>query len=273
MTVRTLLLSLLACAPLLSPAAHPSPRALLIGVGDVPNNALPAIDLDIDNMKKVAAVMGYGPADIKVLFNQQATYANVQRALATWVRDGVGPDDHVLIYFSGHGTRVPDPTPANVGGVDDALVLHDVTRARIGGRATLKNVLIGHELGAALAAIPSHDVLVLVDACHSGTATRTLTLGNRRLGVGSGYMKFYSYPTRRWLRPAMTSSRSARSRGGSSRSESSMPSRTPRATGGIRALPICERRRRHTSPRTPTSSRDTIRWPTATSVSSAASST
>jgi len=192
MRVGPLLLGLLAGA-LLAPAAHASPRALLIGVGDVPNNALPAIDLDIDNMKKVAAVMGYAPADVKVLFNQQATYANVQRALATWVRDGVGPDDHVLIYFSGHGTRVPDPSPGNVGGVDDALVLHDVTRARINGRATLKNVLIGHELGAALAAIPSHDVLVLVDACHSGTATRTLMLGNRRLGVGSGYMKFYSY--------------------------------------------------------------------------------
>jgi metacaspase-1 len=170
------------------------PRALLIGVGDVPNNALPAIDLDIDNMRKVATVMGFAPGDIKVLFNEQATYANVRQALSTWVRAGVGPDDRVLIYFSGHGTRVPDPSPGNVGGVDDALVLHDVRRARIDGRATLKNVLIGHEFGAALAAIPSHDVLVLVDACHSGTATRTLTLGNRRLGVGSGYMKFYAYP-------------------------------------------------------------------------------
>jgi metacaspase-1 len=193
-TLRTLLLSVLVGAPLFGSVSHASPRALLVGVGDVPNNPLPAIDLDIDNMKKVAAVMGYAPADIKVLFNDQATYANVQRALASWLRDGVRADDHVLIYFSGHGTRVPDPSPGNAGGVDDALVLHDVARTRINGRATLKNVLIGHELGAALAAIPSRDVLVLVDACHSGTATRTLTLGNRRLGVGSGYMKFYSWP-------------------------------------------------------------------------------
>ena len=194
MRTSALLLSLLAGAPLLAPPALANPRALLIGVGDVPNNALPAIDLDIDNMKKVAQVMGFRPEDIKVLFNEQATYANVRQALATWVRNGVGPDDHVLIYFSGHGTRVPDPSPGNVGGVDDALVLHDVERTRVNGRATLKNVLIGHEFGAALAAIPSHNVLVLVDACHSGTATRTLTLENHRLGVGSGYMKFFSYP-------------------------------------------------------------------------------
>jgi len=194
MRLRALPLSLLAAAALLAGAARASPRALLIGVGDVPNNPLPAIDLDIDNMKRVAQVMGFKPADIKVLFNEQATYGNVRQALATWVRSGVGPDDHVLIYFSGHGTRVPDPSPGNIGGVDDALVLHDVQRTRSNGRATLKNVLIGHEFGAALAAIPSRSVLVLVDACHSGTATRTLRLENRRLGVGFGYMKFYSYP-------------------------------------------------------------------------------
>jgi metacaspase-1 len=194
MRVRALLLSLLAGAPLLVAVVHASPRALLVGVGDVPNNPLPGIDLDVDNMKKVAQVMGFAPTDVKVLFDEQATYANVRKALTTWVRDGVGPDDRVLIYFSGHGTRVPDPSPGSVGGVDDALVLHDVRRARVNGHATLTNVLIGHEFGAALAAIPSHNVLVLVDACHSGTATRTLTFGNRRLGVGSGYMKFFSYP-------------------------------------------------------------------------------
>jgi metacaspase-1 len=161
-------------------------------VGDVPNNPLPAIDLDIDNMKKVAAVMGFMPGDIKVLFDEQATYANVRQALASWVREGVGPDDHVLIYFSGHGTRVPDASSTN--GVAHALVLHDVQLATIAGRASLKNVLIGHEFGAALAAIPSRNVLVLLDACHSGTATRELSLGNRRLGVGSAYIKFFSYP-------------------------------------------------------------------------------
>jgi metacaspase-1 len=195
MRIRALLLCVLTAGLLFGARATDArPRALLIGVGDVPNNALPGIDLDIDNMRKVAMVMGFAPGDIRVLLNEQATYANVRQALSTWVRDGVGANDRVLIYFSGHGTRVPDFSPGNAGGVDDALVLHDVRRARVEGHATLKNVLIGHEFGAALAAIPSRDVLVLVDACHSGTATRTLTLGNRRLGVGSGYMKFYSYP-------------------------------------------------------------------------------
>ena len=195
MRMRTPAVGLLALSALLLAAlVDARPRALLIGVADVPHNALPGIDLDIDNMKKVAEIMGFQPGDIKVLLNEQATYANVRQALSTWAREGVGPEDRVLIYFSGHGTRVPDPDPENAGGADDALVLHDVTRATVGGKATLKNVLIGHELGAELKAIPSHDILVLVDACHSGSATRNLSLGNERLGVGSGVMKFFSYP-------------------------------------------------------------------------------
>ena len=187
--------AVLAAAALLAASpVHAHPRALLIGVGDIPHHQLPAIDLDIDNMKKVAEVMGFAPGDIKVLFDQQATYANVKQALATWVRDGVGPNDHVLIYFSGHGTRVPDPDPGNAAGMDDALVLHDAQPAMIQGKASVKNVLIGHELHAALLTIPSRNVLVLVDACHSGTATRTLNLGNLSLGVGTAVAKFYSYP-------------------------------------------------------------------------------
>jgi metacaspase-1 len=194
--VRTILVAIGALGLASAGPALAVSKALLIGVGtyELPNNDLPGIDLDIDNMKHVAQIMGFAPNDIKVLFNDQATYAGVKAALTTWLRDGVGPNDRVLIYFSGHGTRVPDPRPNKVGEVDDALVMHDVRRASTNGHASLSNVLLGYEFGVALAAIPSQHVLVLVDACHSGTATRTLALGNRRLGEGSGAIKYFSYP-------------------------------------------------------------------------------
>src|SRR5579871_1438758 len=176
--------------------AVPASRALLIGVGkyNLPNNDLPGNDLDIENMKHVAKIMGFAPADIRVLFDDQATYAGVKSALSSWVREGVGPNDRVLVYFSGHGTRVPDPRPAKAGELDDALVLHDVKTAKLNGKATLANVLLGYEFGESLAAIPSKHILVLVDACHSGTATRTLSLGNRRLGDGTGAVKYFNWP-------------------------------------------------------------------------------
>ena len=45
-------------------------------------------------------------------------------------------------------------TPGSAGGVDDALVMHDVGARAIKGQASLKNVLLGRELGAALARDP-----------------------------------------------------------------------------------------------------------------------
>src|SRR5208282_3924729 len=176
--IASALLALTGATPVLAAS-----KALLIGVGayQLPNNDLPGIDLDLANMKHVAQIMGFGPDETKVLFNDQATYASVKAALTGWLHDGVGPNDRVLIYFSGHGTRVPDPRPEKAGENDDALVLHDVKLATINGRPGLGNVLMGYEFGAELAAIPSQHVLVMVDACHSGTATRSLVLGNQRL--------------------------------------------------------------------------------------------
>jgi hypothetical protein len=180
----------------ISTAASGASRALLIGVGkyQLPNNDLPGIDLDIENMKHVAKIMGFAPGDIKVLFDEQATYSHVKGALSGWLREGVGPNDRVLVYFSGHGTRVPDPRPSKAGELDDALVLHDVRASKLNGHQTLANVLLGYDFGESLAQIPSKHVLVLLDACHSGTATRTLSLGNRRLGNGAGAVKYFNWP-------------------------------------------------------------------------------
>jgi hypothetical protein len=185
-------LAMLAAATLLAGAVQARPRALLIGVADVPNYELPGIDLDIDNMKKVAAIMGFAPADIKVLFNQEATRANVLHTLDTWAREDVGPNDRVLIYFSGHGSRIPDS--GSPKGVDDVLVTHDMRRAVIEGKASLSGVVLGREFGVALGKIPSHEVLVLVDACHSGTATRDIDLGSHHLGSAAATSKFFAYP-------------------------------------------------------------------------------
>ena len=190
-----------AAMTLLAGAANAASRALLVGVGDVRNHPLPGIDVDIDNMKKVAMTMGFEQQNIKVLFNEQATSANVHAALSSWIRDGVGSTDRVLIYFSTHGTRVKDAQSVN--GVDDAIVLHDTEPAK--GRLT--NVLLGRELGAAIAESPSRNVLVLVDACHSGSATRELKLDNLSLGTSRALQRFYSYPGMPAAPPASAATR------------------------------------------------------------------
>ena len=86
--------------------AAAEPRALLVGIGEYPIMAqgakldptLPGIDLDIANMQQVTTIMGFQPSQVHVLFNGNATYASVVRELSTWVRDGVRPEDPVVIY-------------------------------------------------------------------------------------------------------------------------------------------------------------------------------
>lgn len=164
-------------------------RVLLVGVGDYANiSGLPGINLDIATMQQVALKMGFKPPQIKVLFNAEATYANVKQAFERWLVNGVSANDRVLFYFSGHGTQVPDNNADETDNSDEALIMYDVKMVN----KRLTNVLIDDEFAALLQNIPSQNTLVLVDACHSGTATKSLA-GNISLGESQAYSKFYRY--------------------------------------------------------------------------------
>lgn len=180
-----------------SAASIAAPRALLVGIGDyaLKDADLPGIDLDIQNMRELTALMGFKPEEVRVLMDREATLARVSAELRTWLRDGVGAEDPVLLYFSGHGTRIPDLDGDEPDGADEVLLMHDAAwiPASRGGAASMRNVLVDDELGRILAAIPSRRVLVLIDACNSGTATRNVAFATRSLGVADGVRKFVTY--------------------------------------------------------------------------------
>jgi hypothetical protein len=179
-------------------ATQAEDRALLIGVGQYRDRGmgadLPGIELDIGVMKEVAENLGFKPAATRVLLNEAATLAAVRQALQQWLIEGTSPSDRVLLYYSGHGTQLPDDDGDEDDGLDEAWTLHDMAPARRHGRATLDGVLLDDELAEALARIPSRQVLVLVDACHSGTSTRSVFGGAPRLGVQQVVGKFYRVP-------------------------------------------------------------------------------
>lgn len=196
-------LALLCSIPLLAlPAVrslHAADRALLVGVGQFQHLAgeysLPGIDLDLDTMHTLAQQLGYAPNQIRVLLDGEATMAAVMDALGGWLVDDVSPDDQVLIYFSTHGTQVPDTNGDEEEGLDEAFLLHDVSMiANENGEPTLANVLLDDHLQHALAAIPSSKVVVILDACHSGTGTRGLSFRSLRSGSSHGLVKAYAYP-------------------------------------------------------------------------------
>ena len=152
-------------------AASGTPRALLIGMsyqGAPHVSRLPGIDLDINRMEQVARDLGI--SDIRKLWNEEATLDGIRGAIQA-LGEGVGPDDLVLVYYSGHGTRVPDRGDRDEGdGLDEALVPFDAKP--VGD--DLENALADDEFGRLLGGVATNRLLLVVDACHSGTAAKSI---------------------------------------------------------------------------------------------------
>jgi hypothetical protein len=169
-------------------------RALLVGVGKYPNpaNNLPAIDLDLERMRETLKLMGFEDRQIHTLMDEQATSTNVIAEMSGWLSTGVQANDRVVFYFSGHGSQIPDAKKDD--GVDEVLVTHDMRFARINGQPSMAGVLTDVKIGELLGKMPSKNIWVIADSCHSGTITRSFSMNNRSLGAGPVFVKSLTYP-------------------------------------------------------------------------------
>jgi hypothetical protein len=136
--------------------------ALVVAVSKYDNiNGLPAAVLnDANDLASVLASpihCGYPSANMRVLLDADASLSNIQGALE-WLASVAGPDDSVIVFFSGHGTRL-----SGSGSIESALLPVDTELARL-----RETSLPEGELSSALKAIRSARLLVLLDACHSG---------------------------------------------------------------------------------------------------------
>jgi hypothetical protein len=171
-------------------------RALLVGVGklDIPGNDLPSIELDLDRMHEMLNLLGFEDRQIHTLQDEAATSTSVIAEFNGWLKQGVQPNDRVVFYFSGHGSNIPDLRGDQDDNVSQVLVTHDVKRIHDKGGASLGGVLPDYRLSEMLAALPSRNVLFIVDSCHSGTVTRSFNLNNHSLGSAPVFVKSYNYP-------------------------------------------------------------------------------
>jgi hypothetical protein len=125
---------------------------------------------------------GFDPADIVTLLGEQATHEAIVRTFERHLIARAGPDTRVLFWFSGHGSRIPDGSkldraPRDFGDdpFDDTLVAYDSRAVDATGGYDLTD----DELHSLLAALPSRNVVVVTDCCHSGGVLR----GARAPGV------------------------------------------------------------------------------------------
>ena len=175
---RLILLSLLISLTLSYFHANPTVRkhALIVAIGDYPEETnwkdISSIN-DIDLIKSALAKQGFD--HIEELRNEQADKKGIIAALRK-LKDQVSENDIVVIHFSSHGQQIEDDNGDEIDGFDEAIVAYGAPALydpAYNGENHLRDEELGDELEKIRLALgKGGDVLVTVDACHSGTATR-----------------------------------------------------------------------------------------------------
>ncbi|MBK9693361.1 MAG: caspase family protein [Gemmatimonadetes bacterium] len=134
-------------------------------------------DNDVPLIRAALLRQGFDSAAIRVLADTQATRAGILRALDD-LAGAARPGDVVVIHYSGHGHQITDDNGDELDGLDEVLVPFDaradVDPATYHGEFHVRD----DELEPRLLALRTRvagggNVVMFIDACHSGSATRS----------------------------------------------------------------------------------------------------
>ena len=176
--IRTVALVALVAGAVLTPA-DAGQKALLIGAGEYPHLPhrfqLPGPSNDVQSMEAfLVEEWEFSPSDVRVLVDEQATKDGILRALEVWLPEVTEPGDRIVVYYSGHGSQVPDEDGDEEDGLDETFVPTDYGQ---NGKRD-QDMVIDDELARALRALRDRQVLLVADSCHSGTVSRSVDLGD-----------------------------------------------------------------------------------------------
>ena len=151
-------------------------RALLIGINKY--KAVPKLQgslNDIETMRHVLVTRwGFPEGNIAILTDEQATRANILAAFEQ-LAQRAGPQDMVYIHYSGHGSQVEDLSGDEADDhLDETLISQD-------GRSGDVRDITDDELDAIFSTMRAKSAFIVLDSCHSGTATRSLDIRTRSI--------------------------------------------------------------------------------------------
>jgi Caspase domain. len=154
-------------------------RALIVAIDKYPQGSgwaeIHATN-DISLVKPMLLAGGFKDKDIAVLVGERATKSQILQALMR-LTESVRSGDHIYIHFSCHGQQMADDDGDEPDGLDEAIIPYDARRRFEKGVYEGENHLRDDELKVYLDAVRSKvgvagNVVMVVDACHSGTADR-----------------------------------------------------------------------------------------------------
>lgn len=185
------------CAVFLFAVHAQTRRALVIGLGKQEDPAWNKIngDKDVPLVTEMLGRAGFDKQHIRTLVNDQATKAAIVQAFMTMAQTAK-KGDIVYIHFSGHGQQMRDRNGDEADGLDESWIPYDAYRQPCNKDRGEKH-LVDDEVNICLSAIrdkigASGKLLVAIDACHSGDATRDIDDGEELArGVGEVFVAAY----------------------------------------------------------------------------------
>ena len=157
-------------------------RALIIGIGAYPDvdYGWPVIhgDNDIVFAKTMLVANGFKAGNIDTLRNEQATSHAIGEAFIKLIATAK-TNDVVYIHFSGHGQQITDLDGDEEDGWDEAWVAYDALQEPTPNYHG-EHHITDDQLNAWLKQLRQKvgingRIIVVSDACHSGTSTRDIT--------------------------------------------------------------------------------------------------
>ncbi|MEK6589349.1 MAG: caspase family protein [Nitrospinota bacterium] len=146
-------------------------KALLVGINDYRQiNDLSGCINDVTNMRDILLkYFGFTVPDIRVLVDSRATKVNILSRLK-WLLKGAKKGDTLIFHYSGHGTRLRDRDGDELKDhMDEAICPWDT--GWDGG------LILDDDLYKIFQNLPTDvNLEVILDACHSGTGTREMTV-------------------------------------------------------------------------------------------------
>ena len=156
----------------------PVKHAFVVAISNYsPSSGFRHIDADNDLRIIMKLLRQQGFTDTIVLANGQATKEGFILSFKK-LRSNVHPGDIVFIHFSTHGQQIEDLNGDETDGLDEAIALYD---SQTTGSNDYKgqNHLIDDDFGIMIEQLRTDlgkegDLLVMIDACHSGSMSRGL---------------------------------------------------------------------------------------------------
>ncbi|MBT8377123.1 MAG: caspase family protein, partial [Bacteroidia bacterium] len=153
-------------------------HALIIAIGNYPaRTGWPTISSlnDVPLIKNALEAQDFKSENILVITDNAATRKGIFNAFKQLMKK-VKSGDIVVIHYSGHGQQIFDDNGDEVDGKDETIVPYDAL-VRYTSNYKGENHIRDDELGEVISDFRNKlgargQLLLLLDSCHSGTASR-----------------------------------------------------------------------------------------------------